>query len=144
MTPEAGFPRALLSQPIEARLAYFESKIIAHPRLKEAHDKLMNAIHRPVGASLILVYGPTGVGKTTLRLRIEQQLTEEALPDLEEERGRIPVVGMEAVAPESGNFSWKDFYARALMAMDEPLVGQKVAYGIPDLCRDATGPPNDN
>lgn len=139
MSTRDGFPRELLSQPAEVRLAYFESKIIAHPQLKETHGRLMNGIRRPAGASLILVYGPTGVGKTTLRLRVEKQLIEEALSNLAEDRGCIPVVGMEAVASESGNFNWKDFYTRALTAMDEPLVGQKVAYGVPDLYRDESG-----
>ena len=44
------------------------------------------------------------MGKTTLRLRIEKQLREEALPELEQDQGRMPVVGIEAIAPESGNF----------------------------------------
>ena len=139
MVTQDGFPRELLSQPIEARLAYFESKIVAHPRLKEVHNALVRAIRQPAGASLILVFGPTGVGKTTLRLRVEKQLIEEALSDLEEDRGRIPVVGMEAVAPESGNFNWKDYYTRALLALDEPLVERKIDYGVPGVFRDSTG-----
>ncbi|MBC8450392.1 MAG: ATP-binding protein, partial [Chloroflexi bacterium] len=133
------FSRELLSQPIEARLAYFRDKIIAHPRLMEAHSALINAIRRPAGASLILVFGPTGVGKTTLRLRVEKQLIEEALSDLEEDRGRIPVVGMEAVAPGSGNFDWKDYYTRALIALDEPLIKHKIDYGVPGIHRDGSG-----
>ncbi len=119
------FPREFLGQSIENRLAYFKSKVVAHPHLKTTHQALWNAIHRPAGAALILVLGPTGVGKTTLRLRLEQQLMEEALPDLDKDRGRLPVVGVEAVAPESGNFNWKDYYTRALLALDEPLIARK-------------------
>ena len=99
------FPRELLGQPKEARLAYFRSKIVAHPRLKEVHLAVMNAIRQPTGVLLILVLGPTGVGKTTLRLGIEKQLREEALPELEQGQGRVPVVGIEAIAPESGDLT---------------------------------------
>lgn len=119
------FPRELLGQSIENRLTYFKNKVVAHPHLKATHQALWNAIHRPAGAALILVLGPTGVGKTTLRLRLEQQLIEEALPDLEKDCGRLPVVGVEAVAPESGNFNWKDYYTRALLALEEPLIERK-------------------
>lgn len=138
MTAE-GFPRELLAQPKAARLAYFQSKVVAHPRLKEAHAALWQAIRRPAGASLILVVGPTGVGKTTLRLGIERQLLEEARAAMEHDPGYIPVVGLEAVAPESGNFKWKDYYTRALIALDEPLRAHKLDYGVRNVQRDGAG-----
>jgi hypothetical protein len=122
MAPADGFPRELLDQPVAARLAYFAARVVAHPRLTQAHQALLDALRAPAGASLVLVYGPTGVGKTTLRRRVEQQLLAAALPDLERDPGRIPVLALEAVAPESGQFNWKDYYARALLALEEPLV----------------------
>src|SRR3990172_5622126 len=126
MATSESFPRELLSQPADVRLAYFAGKVVAHPRLKETHEALLSAIRRPTGASLIIVFGPTGVGKTTLRLRIEKQLIETALPDMAKDPGHIPVVGLEATASESGQFNWRDYYIRALMALDEPLVKDKI------------------
>jgi hypothetical protein len=133
------FPRELLTQPPDARLAYFAAKVVAHPRLAEAHQAVRDAIRQPAGASLILVYGPTGVGKTTLRLRIERQLIQEALPAMERDPGHVPVVALEAVAPESGQFNWKDYYTRALQALDEPLIAHKLDPGIRGLRRDGAG-----
>lgn len=133
------FPLALLKQSVAKRLAYFEAYTVAHPHLKEAYEALMRAIHSPMGASLIFVYGPSGVGKTTLRLRVEQRLMQEALPDLENNRGRIPVVGVEAVAPDSRNFSWKDYYTRALIALEEPLIDNKIDYGVRGIYRNMLG-----
>ena len=72
---DGAFSRVLLEQPADARMAYFRSFTIAHPRLKEADLALRKAIEDPAGLSLVFVYGPTGVGKTTLRLRIEKHLT---------------------------------------------------------------------
>lgn len=138
-TAHERFPRELLEQPKEARLAYFLGKVVAHPRLKDVHLALMNAIRQPAGAMLILVMGPTGVGKTTLRLRIEKQLREEALPELEQDLGCMPVVGIEAIAPSMTTFDWKDYYARLLLALDEPLVKYKIDYGIKSVRRDGAG-----
>lgn len=128
MAPHDGFPCDLLSQPPAARLAYFVDKRIAHPRLKDAHDAVLTALHQPTCPPLIFVIGPTGVGKTTLRCRMERQLIAEALPDLEHDPGRFPVVALEAVAPESGQFHWRDYYIRALLALGEPLLAHKIRY----------------
>lgn len=139
MTKPTGFPIELLKQPASERLAYFENYTVAHPRLKEVYETLIRTIAEPAGASFIFVYGPSGIGKTTLRLRVEQKLTELALPKLERDRGCVPVVGVEAVAPESRNFNWKDYYTRALIALEEPLIDHKFNYGVRGIYRDIFG-----
>lgn len=138
MSNTSGFPLELLKQPANERLAYFENYTVAHPRLKEVHEMLMRTIREPAGASLIFVYGPSGVGKTTLRLRVEQKLIE-AFSSQDFNQGRIPVVGIEAVAPESRNFNWKDYYTRALVTLEEPLIENKMDYGTGSIRRDSKG-----
>jgi hypothetical protein len=133
------FPRELLSQPVAVRVAYFQNKVVAHPSLKQTHQALLNAIQQPAGASLIFVFGPTGVGKTTLRLRLAQELLAAAGPAREQNPGHIPVVGLEIAAPERGDFRWKDYYTRALQALDEPLMARKIDYGVRHLRRDSEG-----
>jgi energy-coupling factor transporter ATP-binding protein EcfA2 len=122
----AAFPPALLGQPHPLRLAYFAHKVVAHPRLHQTHQAVLQAIGQPAGASLILVIGPTGVGKTTLRRGIEKHVIDAMLPELGHDPGRIPVVALEAVAGEAGQFNWKDFYTRALRTVDEPLIAHKI------------------
>src|ERR1035441_9653041 len=94
-TGSAGFPRELLSQPWPARLGYFRAYTMAHPRLLVARETLLSAIHEVAPNSLILLMGPTGVGKTTLRAKVEQMLTTEMLPELGADPVRLPVVSVE-------------------------------------------------
>jgi DNA transposition AAA+ family ATPase len=129
---DQGFPRELLSQSIEARLEYFEKKVIAHPFLKTAYDTLLRTIRHPAGSSLIWVYGPTGVGKTTLLKRIVKQLYEEAIKEMERDPGYIPImsVGLQDISAERV-FDWKDYYICLLLALHEPLIDEKIAYDFP-------------
>ncbi len=138
MSSSGGFPRDLLDRPASERLAHFKGYAVAHPLQKRAHQALLRAIREPAGAALVVLVGPTGVGKTTLRLKVEQELIRDALPALDADRGRIPVAAVEAVAPDSGQFSWRDFYIRGLAALDEPLVGHKVDVDDPASRRAVT------
>ena len=110
----------------DSRLERFRTFTVAHPRLVEAKEALVNAIRGAEPNSLIFVFGPTGVGKTTLRLKTEQLITAEMLSELREDCTRIPVVSVEAVAPESGSFNWRDHYKRLLHQLDEPLIDHKL------------------
>lgn len=104
---------------------------MAHPCLVSAHQALVNAIHEVPPNSLILVLGPTGVGKTTLRAKIEQGLTAEMLPAVAADPGRFPVVSVECVAPEAGTFNWRDHFRRLLLQMEEPMVDYKIDPAAP-------------
>jgi AAA domain len=134
-----GFPRHLLKQSIAERLDYFKQYTVFHPKLREAHDALLSAIQEPGDASLIFVYGPTGIGKTTLRLRVQQKLIEAALPELEDDRGRMPVVGMELKTSGTRNFNWKEYFTGALIALEEPLIDRKISYGVQGVARNSAG-----
>jgi len=124
-SPPPGFPRSLLGEPWSARLTYFQRYTVAHPKLLEAKERLVVTIQNSEPNSLVFVFGPTGVGKTTLRLKTEQILTAELCQELEQDRGRPAVVSVEAVAPESGSFSWRDHFKRLLQEIDEPLMEHK-------------------
>jgi hypothetical protein len=108
------------------RLENFCAFTMAHPRLLAARDQLMDAIDGAAPGSLVMLLGPTGVGKTTLRAKTEHHLALQMEQVLAADRGRLPFVSMEVMAPENGRFRWKDYFGRFLLAMAEPVINRKV------------------
>jgi hypothetical protein len=111
----------------EERLKSFK-RTIAHPHLAEADKKLREAISETGGASLINVYGPARVGKTTLKNHVIRTIVLEMQPLLEKDRERFSVVSMRPRPPLSGSFSWKDFFQIGLVAFDEPMIANKIVF----------------
>lgn len=73
-----------------------------------------------------MVFGPTGVGKTTLRNKVQQLLADQALRVMESDPTCVPFVAVEAAATDNGNFSWRDHYRRTLLALSEPMLEHKI------------------
>lgn len=133
MSTSNKFPSKLLNAPTEERLKYFIDLTIAHPRLLNAYSDLLRAIRQPFPGTLALAYGPTGVGKTTLWRKLQKQILEENLSDLEQDSGRIPFAAIELASPDNGIFDWKNFYKRFLLAIGEPLINHKANHEIPTI-----------
>ncbi|MHB1566130.1 MAG: ATP-binding protein [Acidiferrobacter sp.] len=111
---------------LTARVAAFQRITVKHRKLEEAHESLLAYLFNETEEGIICVIGPTGVGKTTLRkLCIAAVLAREATA-MEEDRGYIPIVEVEARAPERGNFDWVAFYRDCLVNLQEPLVDRKI------------------
>jgi len=122
MRPEPKFDRALLRATTEERLKYFADYRSLHPQLKALCAQIMPIVYAPAGTNVIMVAGPTGVGKSTLDELLVKRITELALPTLEEDRSRIPVVSFKIPPAERGSFRWRDFYVRYLTHLENPLV----------------------
>lgn len=126
MAAVMGITRRALTGSSDEKLQQFRKVTIAHPHLLAARERLITAISDSPRNSVVFVLGPTGVGKTTLRAKVENDLTAGLAPELLQDRGRLPVVSVEAVAPDTGNFSWRDHFKRLLDAMREPLIDYKL------------------
>jgi type II secretory pathway predicted ATPase ExeA len=124
------FDRALLGLPLEARLEYFEHRcLIEHPRLLEALDAILEAICAPgVGAqvrrpgTIVLVIGPSRVGKTTLIHLLEERLLAYAHAQMLRDPTFIPLASITAPEPGSGRFEWTEFYQPVLRQLGNPFV----------------------
>lgn len=112
----------------QQKLELFCGCTVVHPHLKKAYEEFRDAVRNPGGASLIFLFGLTGVGKTTLLRQITKVMIEEHFARLNNDLDYLPVATAEAIAPESGSFDWKAYYQSVLASLTEL---PEIAYWIP-------------
>ncbi|MGB5636293.1 MAG: AAA family ATPase, partial [Waterburya sp.] len=110
-------PHHVLSR--QEKLDLFRDCTVVHPHLKKAYEEFRDAVKNPGGASVIFLFGPTGVGKTTLLRQIMKVMVSEKTARLERDLNYLPVATVEARAPESGSFDWKVYYQSVLASLAE-------------------------
>jgi len=129
------FPPDLLAQPVGARLEYFEQRcLISHPRLQEALGAILQSICPPEeGAStrrpgtMVLVIGPSRVGKTTLIRLLEERLLSRSKALMLADLSCIPFASISAPESETSHFEWGEYYRAVLRALHDPFVDGKIA-----------------
>lgn len=107
-----------------------------HNRLLQITDEIKRTINNRSGG-IIIVAGPTRVGKTTLLEGVINSILLDNLAEMEKDPGFLPAAWMEAYAYKRG-YKWADHWHGCLEAVNEPLIQYKSAgYNIiPD--RDAS------
>src|SRR5690242_12168964 len=60
----------------QAQLSAFKAYAVNHTLLEEVDAQLTQAILEPAGFAHLLVYGPSGVGKTTMLRRLQRRVRE--------------------------------------------------------------------
>lgn len=130
MKPESqnqpAFPPELLSSSYEQKVAHFHDKTISHEAIEIAMKRLLEAIEDALPDSLIFIYGPSGVGKSTLLRRAEAKIVERLLPLLEDDLEMVPVARVQLATLGKRGFSWSDTYRRLLDSLNEPLIEHKI------------------
>jgi energy-coupling factor transporter ATP-binding protein EcfA2 len=120
-------PHHVLSR--QEKLDLFRDCTVVHPHLKKAYEEFRDAVNNPGGASVIFLFGPTGVGKTTLLRQIIKVMVSEKTARLKRDPNYLPVATVEAHAPESGSFDWKVYYQSVLASLAESPTSD---YSIPN------------
>jgi hypothetical protein len=118
---------SLPSKKAAELLDRFKRKIIGHSLLKTAFSQIVNLIEEPADVQVAALIGPTGAGKSTLLDRVKQAVLKQNAAAMEADPGLIPVVAVDAPAPEVGSFSWREMYLRLLVELKEPACDWQVA-----------------
>lgn len=115
------------SAEIEAE-SKFAEYTVSHPHIERAYRTALDAIrganHSP---QVVIIAGPTGVGKTRLAKSLYRQLGKDYKTESASSPEQIPVLFGNAVATLGASFSWKDFITRLLTRAGEPLTDKKLA-----------------
>jgi hypothetical protein len=130
------FPRELLNAPTSERLRYFKEKaIVTHPRMDEVVDEILEAVGSMCDQNLVLLVGPSGVGKTeALKEAVRRAVVEREL-EAQSKAHMVPAIFIEADAPDRGNFDWRVFYETGLAELGVPLIGSTLPY-VPRIAHD--------
>lgn len=108
-------------------LRAFHGVRIKHPRIGQLFSETDLLLAPYSGADIVLLIGPTGVGKTTASTAILGNTYREQAEAMANDTGFIPAVQIEAPsAGEKHAFSWRLLYCRMLEALNEPLVARKL------------------
>lgn len=120
------FPEELLNASSDERMRYFADCFVEHKNLSIAVDTAMRHITSPEPDKLIIVCGPSGIGKREFIREITTRFSEPEVYRLYNIQGNIPVVCVEARAPEEGSFKFSSLWIDALKIMHEIMPGQRV------------------
>ncbi len=101
-----------LHPDMAARLAALQHYKIKHAALEKMDEQLRNAIEEHTSYSILALYGPSGVGKSTVMKRIAARCRQEE-PDL----SVVPVVVVQASPEDVGSAARLDFYRQVLQQL---------------------------
>ncbi|HEU5097938.1 MAG TPA: ATP-binding protein [Roseiflexaceae bacterium] len=105
---------ARIAPEARIQLETFKGVKVKHPRLEEVDVAVSQAIDEHAGYTHVLLYGPTGVGKSTVTRRITERFLAE-----ETNRAVVPVVWVEARPADTGTYARLDYYRQVLSALRE-------------------------
>ncbi len=119
------------------KLTHFKEYAVSHPQLAQVDRVLMRAIREPAGFAHVLVYGPSGVGKTTMIGQIARRFQEMALasPPHQNSYGNghsapVPLLLLETRPPDGGAFNRADYYRTALKLLGEPFYQRRFLVDV--------------
>lgn len=116
----------ILELSTEDKLAYFQASVVVqHPRMKGALDKVLAFSTPHSGTDVILLIGPTGVGKSASIQTARKLMIKRYLKELQIDPGFVPIVIVEAPATGEQHFSWRVLYERIGDEACEPLLDKK-------------------
>jgi len=121
--------------PAEA-IAHLQETLVGslfmHRKFKQAFTRLLQIIELAKPGQVVVLYGPTNVGKTKLVKTMDKYLIAGA------QRDGIPLWGSSYCrlpSPVRARFDDGETYRRTLCALEEPLIEMKVEY--PDIRKGA-------
>jgi len=96
--------------------------VVAHPRLRVAHDRAMEVLTSPADHPFVLVVGPGGVGKTALIRMIDNALAYESREAMRDNPSLRPAIVVDTPASWTGRFNFVALWERIIEAAEAPAI----------------------
>ncbi len=107
------------------RLDQFKAFAARHPRLDLVEQEVLHAIWEPAGCAYLLVYGPSGVGKSTMIHHIVRRLNPPAGGT-----GHRPLLLLEVRPPDGALFHRTDYYRTALRRLGQTAFERRMMVDL--------------
>lgn len=120
-----------LPEEAHQRLQRFKNYAISHTMLADVVTDLKRAIVEPAGFSHVLLFGPSGVGKTTVIGQMER--TYNTAPRISDPRSPylpVPLLLLEARPSDGATFNRTEYYKSALRQLGELTYERKTLVNI--------------
>jgi hypothetical protein len=114
-----------LPQDAQDRLNQFKAFAARHPLLDQVEQEVLHAIWEPAGCAYLLVYGPSGVGKSTMIHHIVRRLNAR-----EGGTGTRPLLLLEVRPPDGELFHRTDYYRTALRLLGKTAFERRMMVDI--------------
>lgn len=133
-------PSVVLSGSKEVRYDFFRQRFVEHPVIEDVQNRVMRTLRYRGDQSIVIVFGPAGAGKSTLRAYLTETIDREMPPDPNVNPSHISVVGIDLDSPDQGAFDWTaHYYTPALKALHAVQIKNKISVQIEHLYTTASG-----
>src|SRR5262249_49347674 len=114
-----------LALPAQHALDHFKAFAVRHPLLDQVEREVLHAIWEPAGFAYLLVYGPSGVGKSTMIHHIGRRLKAPTGGT-----GQHPLLLLEVRPPDGTLFHRTDYYRTALRLLGKTSFERRMTVDL--------------
>lgn len=117
-------------EQFKSSLESFKQFQVQHAMFKYIRDELLQIIADDTDYGVVLVTGPSGVGKSTVaKATFDQYIAGLKAAGLYRE-DHIPAILTEVASTLKKEFDWSDFYQRLLHRSSDPFMGERLAISL--------------
>jgi energy-coupling factor transporter ATP-binding protein EcfA2 len=114
----------------QARLDRFKALTIRHPSLDQVERELRQVIWEPAGFAYVLLYGPSGVGKSTLLAHLAARLNQARQVEQRGDPSSVAAILLQTRPPDGKLFHRNDYYATGLRGLGHTSLERRIRVDL--------------